>query len=554
MKLLSRLVIALVICLLAIPMLPTPVQAYTGSFSIKEDEGYVGDSVRISGTADCSRVYIYYELYNESDEDDWYQEYISGDSDELTGEYDFSEYFDIPESCMGKHDIKLCYPKDPDDVVDTLYFTVYPSIEIDEENGPAGTEVEVTGKGWDEDESEIEIRFYLKDPGTAHLEDDDYYFEVPAQDIVVDDYGSWEDVTFEVPPCKKGDHWIYAVGDEAGDIEDDEIRGVEFAVLPGIILNPKSGSLGDTITATGSGFEENEDHIKVLFDNTTAASGIEADDDGCWTKTFEVPEAAMGTYDVTAEGEDTDKEDIDEVEFEVKPGLVLSPTEGHVGTTLSVSGGGFPATKTVSVTYDGVATGTGTTNSKGSFSGISFEATHTQSTHTVNHPVVITYDSTTITANFTMESTPPPLPTLVAPANASRLGWIGSVTPTFEWSAVDDPSGVSYELEISTDADFTDVLVSTLVITSEPLVSTAPVVLAPISYTLTKKESLPYGTYYWRIKAIDGAQNASGWTAAYSFKVAFLPLWASIVIIALIVVLIGALVYLFGIRRGVSYD
>ena len=561
MKLLSRLVVALVICLLAIPMLPTPVQAYTGSFTISEDEGYGGESVEISGYADCARVYIYYELFSEDDEEDWdYLGYISGDVDiDNPGYYDYyHESFDIPEeSCMGEHEIKLYYPNDPgdpDDLIDTLDFTVYPLIEIDEEDGPAGTEVEVTGKGWDEDESEIEIRFYLEAPGTAHLDDDDYYVVVASEDIEVDDYGSWEDVTFEVPPASKGNHWIYAVGDEADDIEDDEIRGVEFEVLPGISLDLKEGSPGDTATVTGSGFEEDEDHIKILFDNTTVASGIEADDDGCWTKTFEVPEAAMGTCDVTAEGEDTDKEDIDEVEFEVKPGLVVSPIEGHVGTTLSVSGGGFPATETVSVTYDGAATGSGTTNSKGSFSAISFEATHAQSTHTVNHSVVVTYDSAKITANFTMESTPPPSPTLVAPADASRLGWMGSVTPIFEWSAVDDPSGVSYELEISTDTDFTDVLLSTLVVTSEPLVSTAPVVLAPISYTLTKKDALPYGTYYWRVKAIDGAQNASGWTAAYSFKVAFLPLWASIVIIALIVVLIGALVYLFGIRKGVSYD
>jgi hypothetical protein len=244
MKMLTRLATALLMCLIAIPMMATPAQA-AGTFSISggsvlHDEGYVGDEINIDGswdTAHGSYIYIYYELYNE-DKDDWDYEkvrydYAEYDGAEVTGYY-FDCDFEIPESCMGVHDILICDDDDPDDDVDTIEFTVYPFIEIDEEDGPAGTEVGVSGKGWDEDESEIEIRFYLKDPGTAHLDDDDYYDVVASQDIEVNDYGSWEDVTFTVPPSSKGAHWIYAVGDEANDIEDDEIKGAEFEVLPPI--------------------------------------------------------------------------------------------------------------------------------------------------------------------------------------------------------------------------------------------------------------------------------------------------------------------------------
>ncbi len=543
MKLLSRLVIALVICLMAIPMMATPVQAHSGAFYISKDEGYVGDAVKISGDATCVKVYIYYELYNEDDEDDWDQGYISGDYDDSAEVYDYYEPFTIPESCAGRHTIKLYNPNDPgdaDDVVDTLYFTVYPSIEIDEDEGPAGTEVEVTGYGWDEDESEIEIRFYLEDPDDDY-DDDDLYEVVWSGDITVDEYGTWEDVTFEVSLCKKGDHWIYAVGDESDDIEDDEIKGVEFEVSPGISLDKESGGFGETITVTGSGFEEDEEDIEILFDGNVVKNNIEADDDGCWTGTFEVPEAAKGTYAVTAQGEDTDKEDIEEVEFEVVPGLVLSPTEGHVGTSLSVSGGGFPANKSVTITYDGVTKGSATTNTKGSFSDISFEARHTQATHTVEHPVVATYDTTTLSTNFIMESDAPAKPALALPANDSRVGIFGKQTVTFTWSEVTDDSGVSYNLQVATGADFAQVLM-------------AKEGVSEASYTLTKEEALAYGTYYWRVKAIDGAQNDSGWTTAHSFKSALLPLWSFIAIVALIVALIGALVYLFVFRRRGGYD
>jgi hypothetical protein len=528
-------------------MMATPVEANPG-FSLRNttsytgldrDEGYVGDEITLSGDYESSPVWIYYELYNVA-EDDWPYWKVSGDYEETEAIYTFDYDFEIPESCKGIHDVLICDDDDPANDVATLEFTVYPFIEIDEEEGPAGTEVGVTGFGWDENESEIEIRFYLEDPDDDY-EDEDLYEVVGTADIEVDEYGSWEDVTFEVPAASKGDHWIYAVGDESNDIEDDEIKGVEFGVLPGISLDKESGGFGETITVTGSGFEADEKDIEILFDGTSVAKNIEADSDGLWTGTFEVPEAAKGKYDVSAEGEDTAEEDIDAVEFEVAPGLVLSPTEGHVGTSLTISGGGFPANKSVTITYDEVTKGSATTNSKGSFSGISFEATHTQTTHTVEHPVVATYDTTTLSTKFTMESVAPAKPTHSSPVNASRVGLFGKQTATFTWSAVTDDSGVSYNLQIGTSADLAQVLIS-----KEGL--------SEASYTLTGAEALSYGTYYWKVKAVDGAQNDSGWTGAYSFKSGFLPLWAFIVIIALIVVLIGALVFVFGIRKRGGYD
>jgi hypothetical protein len=551
MKLLSRLGIALAIGLLAIPMMATPVEANPG-FSLRNntsytdldrDEGYIGDEVRIYGSWDDTHgryIYIYYELYGE-DEEDWYYKKVSYEEhDETDGTYSFDYDLEIPESCKGIHDILICDDDDPDEDVATLEFTIHPLIEIDEEEGAAGTEVGVTGFGWDEDESEIEIRFYLEDPDDDY-DDKDLYEVAWSGDIEVDEYGSWEDVTFKVPHASKGEHWIYAVGDESDDIEDDAILGVEFEVLPGISLDKESGGFGETVTVTGSGFEEDEKGIEILFDDKKVAGDIEADDDGCWEGTFEVPEAAKGTHDVTAEGRKTKEEDIDEVEFEVLPGLTLTPTQGHVGTTLTIRGGGFLANKPVTITYDGVTKGSSTTSSKGTLSGISFEATHTQTTHTVEHTVVATYDATTLSTTFIMESVAPAKPTLSSPVNDSRLGFFGKQTATFTWSEVTDDSGVSYNLQIGTSADFAQVLISKTGLTE-------------VTYILTGAEALDYGTYYWRVKAIDGAQNDSGWTTAYSFKSGFLPLWAFIVIVALIVVLIGVLVFVFGIRGRTSYD
>ncbi len=559
MKVLSRLVIALVICLITIPMLATPAQA-DESITFNPKNGNVDQKVHVIGyfapEDEDSTVYIYYEVAD----DEWE---LVDSSASIDDEGDLKDaYFNVPPSCRGEHEVRVCISKQSD--ADPHFaegdFTVEPSLEIakpSSEKGAAGTTVELKGWGWDASESEIEVRFYLESPGTTHYDDEDYYVSFGPTDIDVNGYGSWEDVTFKVPPASEGKHWIYAVGDETDSIKTDKVKGVKFEVLPGISLDIEKGSPGDTVTVTGSGFKANETSIEILFDGTAVEEDIKADENGLWEESFEVSEAVNGKYDVTADGSYTKKADIDEVEFEVVPGLALSPTEGHVGTMLTVSGGGFPASKLVSITYDGVQQGTATTTTNGSFSGVSFEATHTQTIHTVKHPVAATYDSTSVSAtNFVMESIAPPTSTLNSPVDGSRAGFMGwKFRSTFEWSAVIDDSGVShYSLRIASSEVATE---PTLFLFSQDLSMenlTLDTETGMVSYKLPKENALPYGAYCWQVKAVDGAQNEGAWAATQSFKAGFLPLWASIVIIVLIVVLISALVYFFAIKRRSDYD
>ena len=102
-------------------------------------------------------------------------------------------------------------------------------------------------------------------------------------------------------------------------------------------------------------------------------------------------------------------------------------------------------------------------------------------------------------------------PILSSPANGSRFGFIGKQALTFQWTVVTESSGVSYELQITSDPSFVNLTM--------PEVSG----LTETSYTLPQGQALPYGTYYWRVKAIDGAQNDSGWTIPHSFHVDSCP-------------------------------
>ncbi|MFC1926574.1 hypothetical protein ACFLWV_02360 [Chloroflexota bacterium] len=106
--------------------------------------------------------------------------------------------------------------------------------------------------------------------------------------------------------------------------------------------------------------------------------------------------------------------------------------------------------------------------------------------------------------SFTIELTNPDAPVLLLPEDGAS---IDDGTPNFDWSTVSDLSGVTYTLEIA-DSDIfsTVVLTKTGVDTSE--------------YTLAIEEALASGTYYWRVKTVDGAGNESGWSDTWSFDLA----------------------------------
>jgi hypothetical protein len=101
------------------------------------------------------------------------------------------------------------------------------------------------------------------------------------------------------------------------------------------------------------------------------------------------------------------------------------------------------------------------------------------------------------------DNTPPPTPSLISPTNGENM--IDN-TPLFNWSDVNDPSGVTYELSIANDAGFVSIVLAKSGLTLS-------------TYKLISDEALPAGTYYWRIRAIDGAGNVGSWSENWSFTV-----------------------------------
>lgn len=510
MKFSLKLVIALAICLIGMALPAVPAQSaecWIPLIELYPDGGIPGTEVTVYGIRFSENEYV--EIYYDDDK------VATGMTD---SKEKFTINFTVPESFQGYHQVHVQVL----DEAAEAHFTVKPGLRVSPEKGPVGTTVAVKGQGFAKDEEGIELMYYLTGS-----------YETMEGNITADAQGSWK-ANVQIPLSTRGEHKLDAQGAEN---KFQHVEDAIFKVTPGISIGKSSGIVGESITVTGSRFTTNERNIRILFDVEAVVTDIKADYQGNWEESFQVPELPGGTYGITVEGEQTPTGDISGLLFEIKPGIVLSPGEGYAGMDLTATGHGFAANKTVVVKYDGYQKATATTNDQGTFE-VSFPVPDSQ----YGERQVTAEDAegheTEQPAIFTMESNPPDKPKLISPAEGSLVGAIWRARPTFEWYAVSDDSGVYYSLQIATSANVT---ASSVVVSVTGLTGT--------SYTL--QTPLSYGTYYWTVQAVDGAENGSGWTAARSLRAGLLPLWAFIAILTAAAVSIIALVRFLLLRKGI---
>jgi hypothetical protein len=514
MRWLSQLLIVSIICLIAAAIPGVPAQAVCVPYDIQVSPKYgpPGTNVTVYG----------HDFYTDKLVDIYYDgDLMTTGITRTDSAGDFTFNLTIPEDCQGYYRVLV----DAGYVEVDTYFHVRPGLTINPETGPAGTNVTVKGMGFAANEGDIELVYYLgvDDPETMERQ------------ITANALGSWETI-FQVPLSAGGRHKIDAQGTES---QSYDVIDATFRVTAQMSMDKSSGIPGDTVTMTGSRFAVSEKGIKIVFGGQELVTDIRANSNGEWEASFKVPEMPAGNYDVTAEGPQTKKEDAGQLSFHIGPYMALSPSEGHVGTDVTVTGNGFAVNQTVSVMYDGNQMTAAETDGRGNFEASFAVPEGHHGEHSVMSGDAAGNDGTAI---FVMESNHPDMPIPVSPASGGRLGFMGDVAPTFGWCEVSDDSGVRYSLQIATTDDFA---ASSIIASVTGLTETG--------YTLN--ETLPNGAYYWRVEAVDGAENESGWTAARSFRVGLLPRWGFILIIAAV----AAVLLAFGIRalvrrRSIYYD
>ena len=478
------------------------------SISVSPDSGIVGDSVTAGGkgfAAAESNIAVTYDSTNMK------TGIVAGD----TGSWETT--FSLPTSAKGSHTVDASGKTTKASDVPDVTVTISPKISMTPVSGNVGTSVSISGTGFSKDEGSIQVTYDTTNAKTG---------------LSADSKGSWN-VVFTIPNSTKGGHTIDASG---ASTKADDVSDLTFIVSSAVTVKPASGYVGDTITIAGCGFGGSESGITITLDGNIIKSDITANSEGCWNSYMAIMSTTAGNHVLGAYGASTTASEVADTKMVILSKMTLEPAEGHVGSNIAVNGSGFNAGKELTLKYDSTDLVTEfTTDDKGNFQASLVAPKSLGGKHNVTAT-----DSGGASASvvFTMETTPPSVPQIVSPKEGSRVGLFDRITPTFEWAAVSDPSGVSYSLQISDQSDF-----ATTPLSKENLVES--------KYTLTDDEALLRGKYYWRVKAIDGAGNDSGWTQSIQFKAGLMPLWAFIIIVVVAVVFLTRLVFfLRNIKRG----
>lgn len=104
------------------------------------------------------------------------------------------------------------------------------------------------------------------------------------------------------------------------------------------------------------------------------------------------------------------------------------------------------------------------------------------------------------TGSSNADTTAPAAPSLSSPASFAKLMSVS----TFSWQNVNDPSGVTYRLQVDDESTFPSPSIDISNITGT-------------SYATTT--NFPVGTYYWRVQAKDGVGNIGAWSELRVFSI-----------------------------------
>ena len=402
-RILGMLALVVIIALLVVAIPATPVLAQT--FTCDPDTGAAGIKVDVYGTGFTPSDQIRIDF-------NWMPRITAIVT--ATGVLDTS--FTVPNVGEGIYQVQA-YSIVSSAYIAYDYFTVVSAeIEIDPEEGPVGTEVEISGEGFD-DREDITVEY---DGDEVDIESGDYR---------TDTDGEFQNTAIIIPDSIAGDHTITVTGEDS-----DLSAEAEFTVEPEIIVNPDEGPPGTEVIVTMTGFGNRSDFI-IYFDDEEVV-----DDDtsryGSFTGTFIVPALAPGNYDIEVEDED---DNTAEADFNIIAARIsLNPTSGKVDTGLTVTGTGFDGT--VTIKYDGVTKATATA-SAGAFSATFNAPASTSGTHTVTAVASVS----TANASFT----------IIADASLSRTTGYGGDEVTI------NGSGFRAEQALTITFDGTDALTTT---------------------------------------------------------------------------------------------
>lgn len=431
----------------------------------------------------------------------------------------FTVSFIVPSITPGTYNVELnTTTPGPVQTATATFQVIKGAISLSSTQGTVGQIINVSGNGFG---TSLTITFYF-DNGT-----------LPSF-VVSSSTGAFA-TGIAIPETPAGTHQIKAA-DSAGNTSDP----VTFTVVPKVVsVSPNSGNSLTMLSISANGFAASDSSIAVYLGNNKLPSVVASDQNGTVaSQQVKVGEIPGGIYQVKLVDVSGDTATA-ATSFTVTQTFLVDAANLYVGKRVTMAGMGFAANASLSVLYDGSPVTPESpirTQATGSFGG-AFSAP--KSIHGP-HTLIVTDGTYSQSVTLVMESTPPLAPTLQTPPLGTRIGGpFGKQTPSFTWTSVTDPSGVSYSFQLGRDQAFT-----------VPMLSKDSVTVT--TYALSPVEALDRGTYYWRVRAVDGAGNASDWTNPFRISTNWpIPGWTFVLFIVLAVAAIGLGIMLFA-RGGAA--
>lgn len=239
--------------------------------TLNPSSGGVGTSVTVTGTGFASAETDIKVTYDG-------KEVRTGIVADVNGWW--STTFVVPSSTKGSHPMDASGDTTEAGDVPDGTFTVSPGINVDPTSGYVDDEIEVTGSGFANNEGGIKVTF------------DGVVIE---SGLVADDNGYWA-TSLTMPAGVNGAHAIDAYGKTtiAADVSD-----ATLTILAQIVLNPKSGNVGDNVMVRGTGFSGKKD-FTINYEDVPVVTGLTTGSEGSFSTSFEAPGGKSGECNVTA--------------------------------------------------------------------------------------------------------------------------------------------------------------------------------------------------------------------------------------------------------------
>jgi hypothetical protein len=391
------------------------------------------------------------------------------------------------------------------------YFKVTPKITVTGESGKVGQAIDIKGTGFASKEKNIKITL-----------GGELWTEISA----AQENGSWT-VTVPVPAVRRGEYEIVASGMST---RARDVPPVKFTVNAGISVDRVSAYVGDTVAVQGGGFAAGETGIRVYLDGQPVShTTITADTNGCWESSFGLLTSAYGPHTVSASGDST--QSVVTSLNTLARIIEISPDRGAPGDLVSLTGDGFGNSKQLTVTIGGIAASENMVTLSNGNVVVSF---HVPKGSMEGTRMLVATDVSGASDSWDFTVTNKTLSVTLLPISpkGSRLS---SGAVTFRWQGM--PSGgditYTYTLEISQAAGSAPIWSKSGLLASNYTLTDTPIVT----------ETLPPGTYYWRVKIADNYGNESPWSDSSSFNVFLIPTWLWVVIGVVILIVLMVVAY-----------